>query len=287
MAAPAAADIPALVRRLRSPASRARAAGALSDLCKDDSRACAGVLAAGGVAALIDCLRSGDEAAQPPAAGALGDLALVGPAACTAIVEAGALPALVSCLASNSPAVQYKAGFALVVLAEGSLERCAACAEAGAVAPLARMLESSDALVCGIAAHALCKLSAAGSLAVQQAIAQATPMPTLLRLLQHGDEVVLLGALAVLANLAPLSDAQRAASVPAVPALLRLLGMPCSAAEPASSAVAALCNLALSDDVARTIVVAGGVPKLVSCMRQAARAAPQPGPPAHCLAWLV
>ena len=266
-----AANIPTLVQRLRSPATRARAAEALASLCRGSAIACAAVATAGGVPALVDCLRSGDEAAQRLAVGTLVSLTIRNPALADAIVSAGALPALVACLSSRSPGLQNAAGHALGALAAGHAGRSVACAAAGAIPALASMLERSSAAVHTAALDALCKLSADGGLAVMGAIAQAAPVPTLLRFLQRScDEPVLIAALGLLGNLARLSDAQRAATSAAVPALLRLLGARRREAVRAYAA-SALNNLARSPELGRAIVAAGGVPTLVAGMRAGGR----------------
>ena len=262
------ADIATLVQRLRWPATRVQAAGALASLCQSGPAPRGAVAAAGGVPALVECLRSGDEAAQPPAACALLNLVLHSPALADAIVISDALPVLIACLSSHSREAQWPACHVLDALAS-SPERCAACAAAGAVRPLVRLLDSSDALVCAAAANALCQLSG-GGLAVLAEIARAAAVPTLLRLLQHSsDERVLVGALGTLANLAMLGEVQRAAAagtIPAVPVLLRFLERAYDEGMQEAAAVA-LNNLALSAEAGRAIVAAGGVPALVAQLR--------------------
>ena len=115
--------------------ARECAAGALANLAYNEDNRVA-IAAAGGIAPLVEVVRSGCAGAKGDAAVALGNLALNDDNR-VAIAAAGAIPPLVDFLRSGSA---YEAAFALRILAHGANK--VTIAAAGAITPLVALARS-------------------------------------------------------------------------------------------------------------------------------------------------
>ena len=111
--------------------------GALANLAYNEDNRVA-IAAAGGIAPLVEVVRSGCAGAKGDAAVALGNLALNDDNR-VAIAAAGAIPPLVDFLRSGSA---YEAAFALRILAHGAHK--VTIAAAGAIPPLVALMRSGQ-----------------------------------------------------------------------------------------------------------------------------------------------
>ena len=140
-----AGAIPLLVDLLPSGGDGARcAAGALANLaCKNDDNQVA-IAAAGGIAPLVEVVRSGCARAKNLAALALGNLAFKNVDNKVAIAAAGGIAPLIQVVRSSSAGAKASAANALQNLAWESDDNKVAIAAAGAVAPLVALMRSGD-----------------------------------------------------------------------------------------------------------------------------------------------
>ncbi len=277
------ADIPALVRRLRSPRrlEQVQAAEALARLLPGDAAAVKALIVTGGCAALARMVVSGSsQAAQRAAARALNASNMTAGGSLARRLEkqaateaAGSLPALVDVLRSSDDDMQEAAAFLAYLVATISLELQSALVDAGGLpallgclrqqtSPGARQLEYCIAH-CSATLAALC----IGKQEVQQTVAAAGGAAVLVPLLASSRALAQLGAVQALQQLTngcP-EGQQAAAAAGAIQAIAQLLAS--STGEPAKAAAThTLFNLwqHWSADVQQ---VAGSIPGLVHVLQ--------------------
>ncbi len=249
-----ASDIPALVRRLRSPRrlEQVQAAAALAEVA---AQAPAEVLAAGGCKALARLLVSGSsQTAQTAAARALNVVRLshllddgqrLGLAKDVAAGIAAGIPALLALLTSNDSEVQQAAAGALAYLFGESVDADAAVASAVVAAGGLNSIVScvregstlSARLQSAVALTFICRSDPAARHVVAAAGGAAALMPLLHNTLNFAQEA---GAVALSSIASDCPEGQQAVEAAgAVPALIGLL----NGSEAAAVQSAAACVL--------------------------------------------
>ncbi len=285
-------DIPALVRRLRSPRrlEQVQAAEALARLLagSDVAAAVQALVAAGGCAALARMVVSGSsQAAQRAAARALNAAddtsapttdSLATDFTKQAAGEAsGSIPAMLALLQSSDTELQEAAAYLVYCVAFVNPERRPAMVNAGGLTALLGCLrqhagpctqpqQENSLVYCCIALAFLCESTPE----VQRAVAAAGGAAVLVPLLASGSPLVQLGAAECVRWLA--SDCpegqQAAVAAGAIPALTQLLA---SSAAPNESACAAAIHalLALRPQwLADVQQVVGSIPGLLRVLQQ-------------------
>ena len=286
-----AADIPALVRRLRSPRrlEQVQAADALAGLLRENEAAVQALLAASGGAALARMVVSGSsQAAQRAAARALnaandtafeagGDLARqLGE---QAVEEAaGNIPPVLALLQTDSGELQQAAASLASSMAFSSQQLRSALLDAGGVTALlsclrqhtgpgARQLQYCSGY-CALALGALCSCNPE----VQRAVAAAGGAAVLVPLLGSSNAVAQLGAAKALQWLAEgcPEGQQVAEAAGAVPALSQLLASNAneSARNAAMQALLTLWSAQVQQE-------ANGIPALVHVLQHSQNGAEQ------------
>lgn len=252
------ADIPALVRQLRSSSRMAqlRAAKVAFHLTESGGEAVAGAMVeAGGVPPLLGLLGGGSGTAQLAAAWALFYLADASQAAREAICAANGVAVLVCLLGSSSSAVSLevlrRAAFVLkVVTTEEGPDPVPAIVAAGGIPVLVSLLSREDEMLQAAVAGAISAMAAPGTPATLQALLHAGAVPAVARCLLSGsDPLLLYQAAGALANLVRQEDdaqaAAEAAEAGTLPALLGLLDSSDGSQLYYESAACAVCNICL------------------------------------------
>ena len=162
------------------------AATALRKLSTGHDRNREAIVAAGGIAPLVDLARSGGDGATAQAAALLSSLALLSDDNKSAIVAAGAVAPLVELARAGSAGAKENAALALKNLCPNSDANRKAVVEAGAVDPLVELLKSGHTGAKERAAGALWNLSIANP-ANRAAIAAAGAVEPLVALMKDGN----------------------------------------------------------------------------------------------------
>ena len=235
--------LPQLVRVIEdgSASAQANAAAALAGILSQKATHQHALVDAGGLAPLVNLLRTGSAKVQEEAAAALATLD-ADVSFQSEVIKAGAIPPLVATLQHGSAAVQASGAQALANAAAYSMDAQRAIAKAGAIAPLLALLGSVGRAQ-RPAAGALAKL-ARGNKEIQDTIAEAGGVPPLLSLLNQQVAEVQVASAAAIAELARGNATVQsvAAKAGAIGPLLALLSSRSAAAQ--ANGMSALAQLA-------------------------------------------
>lgn len=271
---PTAERVQPVLRRLHStrPREQRSAIQALQSFA-DAPAGCRAVIAAGGVAALLDCASANEQLADE-VLGVLCKLG-VGGGPEIAVWKAGmqaaaAVPRLVGLLGSSRPLVQQRSAVLLQVLAsEADAAVATAAAQHGAAAALVQLLHpSSPPGVREAAVGALCELAcskeAASALLRSEAAGAVAPMVLDGTLSEDAQE----SAATALGNLAHLSERRGMAVVRAGGTRVLVQAVQCGSPTTAAAAVYALGVAAnWSPAVQAALTAEGAIPTLEAFQR--------------------
>ena len=265
----AAGSIPDLVARLSSgdEAAQCTAAHALKELAVRRTADRSAIVAAGGVDALLQRMRSTSLHVQVAAAMALCALTLE-PAAAAAVLASRVLPCLVALLQAGARVPGAAGEYLFTHMAVG-LSRFAhadgaavALVDAGVLPALLPALESGEPRLQHAAAGVLANLAFCAELGEQLVPA----VPLLARCLSEADAKVQQAAATALGNVSK-SAAVHSAVLGAGSVPLLLQCMQSSTECLALAALAAVGNLCNNDgECSRAVVAAGGVPSLLALL---------------------
>ena len=223
IAAAVAGSIPSLLALLDSslPEAQQAAADALVSFAAHSTDAAAAIMAAGGVPAMVRCLRESPVLkASAAVADALSTLCGDDSRIQRAFVVAGAAPALMPLLASSQAQAQCFGAWGLQALVRNCPEGQQAAEAAGAVPALAQLLAKNEyGQLSRAAVHALFELSQSTPATGLQLVGCA---PAVVRILQHGngdDQRAAVGLLSAVSNQSGFWDWQAIAAAGAQPAL--------------------------------------------------------------------